>query len=152
VVSVDEIRSFVMADIPGIIEGAAQGVGLGNRFLKHLARTGLILHVIDLVSDEVGDIATAAKTIVGELRQWDEALYNKPRWLVLNKIDSMNQQDADQRQAEIIQSLGWEGKVFQTSAISGAGLDALKFAIMDHLDHLQALSTQEADHAGKAGA
>ncbi len=152
VVSVDEIRSFVMADIPGILEGAAQGVGLGNRFLKHLARTGLILHVIDLVSDEVDQIAAAAKTIVGELQQWDEALYNKPRWLVLNKIDSMNQQDADQRQVAIIQALDWHDPVFQTSAISGAGLDTLKFAIMDHLDHLQVLSIQETDNEAKAGA
>ncbi len=152
VVSVDEIRSFVMADIPGIIEGAAQGVGLGNRFLKHLARTGLILHVIDLVSDEVDHIAHTAKTIVSELQQWDEALYNKPRWLVLNKIDSMSQEDVEQRQAEIVQALDWQGPVFQTSAISGAGLDALKFAVMDHLDRLQALSIQQAENEAKAGA
>ena len=150
VVSVDEIRSFVMADIPGILEGAAQGVGLGNRFLKHLERTGLILHVIDLVSDETEQIAIAAKTIVGELQQWDEALYNKPRWLVLNKIDSMNLQDVDQRQAEITEYLDWQDPVFQVSAMSGAGLDALKFAIMDHLDNLQTLSTQESADETKA--
>ncbi len=141
VVSVDETRSFVMADIPGILEGASQGVGLGNRFLKHLARTGLILHVVDVVSDPVETIAMMAKTIIGELQQWDEALYNKPRWLVLNKIDSMDQQEIDLRQARIISQLGWQGPVFQTSAISGAGLDRLKYAIMDHL---QALSESEA--------
>ena len=150
VVSVDELRSFVMADIPGIVKGAAQGVGLDNRFLKHLARTGLILHVIDLVSDEVDDIAITAKTIVGELQQWDEALYKKPRWLVLNKIDSMSQQDVDQRQAAIIQSLDWQGPVYQTSAVSGVGLDLLKFAIMDHLDHLQTLLAQESEDEAKA--
>ncbi len=149
VVRVDELHSFVMADIPGILEGAAQGVGLGNRFLKHLARTGLILHVIDIVTDPVDQIAATAKTIAGELQKWDEALYNKPRWLVLNKVDSLAQQEVDLRETEIVRALDWRGPVFQTSAISGAGLNVLKFAIMDHL---QTLSNQQEENETQAGA
>ena len=149
VVSVDEIRSFVMADIPGILEGAAQGVGLGNRFLKHLSRTGLILHVIDIVTDQPEVIASTAKTIVGELQQWDEALYNKPRWLVLNKIDSLSQEEVTSSQVQLVRSLGWKGPVFQTSAISGAGLDKLKFSIMEHL---QAISNIKAGNETQEGA
>ncbi|HFD12335.1 MAG TPA: Obg family GTPase CgtA, partial [Crenotrichaceae bacterium] len=149
VVRVDELHSFVMADIPGILEGAAQGVGLGNRFLKHLARTGLILHVIDIVTDPVDQIAATAETIAGELQKWDEALYNKPRWLVLNKVDSLAQQEVDLRETEIVRALDWRGPVFQTSAISGAGLNVLKFAIMDHL---QTLSNQQEENETQAGA
>lgn len=136
VVQVDELRSFVMADIPGLIEGAAQGVGLGNRFLKHLSRTGLILHVIDIATDQAEDIAITAQTIINELREWDESLYNKPRWLVLNKIDSLTEDEVVHRKQLILENMEWEGPIFLISAVSGAGLDELKYAVMEHLQRL----------------
>jgi len=149
VVRVDELRSFVMADIPGIVEGAAHGIGLGNRFLKHLSRTGLILHVVDVVTEPVEQIVMSAKSTIAELQSWDEALYRKPRWLVLNKVDALNQLEVEQRQQEIVRALDWYEPIFLTSAISGAGLDALKFAVMDYL---QALSAQEMGDETKEGA
>ncbi|MCH9698499.1 MAG: GTPase ObgE [Gammaproteobacteria bacterium] len=144
VVQVDEIRSFVMADIPGVLEGAAQGVGLGNRFLKHLSRTGLILHVIDIATDPVDEISSTAITIIGELRQWDESLYNKPRWLVFNKVDSLAGNEAEELKHVIIKTLEWDGPVFLISAVSGAGLDELKYAIMEHLQRL--MEDRQSEH------
>ena len=99
VVRIDENRSFVIADIPGLIEGAADGAGLGHRFLKHLQRTGLLLHIVDLAPfDPDTDPVAEARAIVEELRKYDESLYNKPRWLVLNKLDMV---DDDERAARV---------------------------------------------------
>src|SRR5690606_20804246 len=90
VVRVDTNRSFVIADIPGLIEGAAEGAGLGHQFLRHLARTRLLLHIVDMAPyDEAVDPVQEARAIVEELRKYDEALYNKPRWLILNKADML---------------------------------------------------------------
>ncbi|MFA7349277.1 MAG: GTPase ObgE, partial [Methylotenera sp.] len=133
VVRVDAERSFVIADIPGIIEGAAEGAGLGHQFLRHLQRTSLLLHLVDIAPfDEAVDPVHEAKAIVEELRKYDEALYDKPRWLVLNKIDMLP--DAQQVVEKFVKDYGWKGRVFAISAISGIGCKELTYAIMQHIE------------------
>ena len=133
VVRVDTERSFVIADIPGIIEGAAEGAGLGHQFLRHLQRTSLLLHLVDIAPfDESVDPVHEAKAIVEELRKYDEALYEKPRWLVLNKIDMLA--DSEQVVIQFVKDYGWKGRVFAISAISGIGCKELTYAIMQHID------------------
>ena len=133
VVRVDTNRSFVIADIPGIIEGAAEGAGLGHQFLRHLARTNLLLHLVDVAPfDDAVDPVHEAKAIVEELRKYDEELYNKPRWLVLNKIDML--QDSAEVIAKFVKDYGWKGRVFSISAISGMGCKELVYAMMEHLE------------------
>jgi GTP-binding protein len=120
VVRVGEANSFVIADIPGLIEGAAEGAGLGHQFLRHLQRTRLLLHLIDIAPfDEGADPARDARAIAQELKKYDAALYRKPRWLVFNKIDLA--EDADQRIAKILRTLRWTRPWFKVSAISGEG-------------------------------
>ena len=132
-VRVDTNRSFVIADIPGLIEGAAEGAGLGHQFLRHLARTRLLLHLVDLAPfDDNVDPVQEARAIVEELRKYDESLYNQPRWLVLNKIDML--EDSAARTESFVRELGWEGRCFAISAINGAGCKELTYAIMDHLE------------------
>ena len=141
VVRVDQNRSFVMADIPGLIEGAAEGAGLGHRFLKHLARTRLLLHVVDIAPlDENVDPVHEAKAIIKELRKYDETLYRKPRWLVLNKADLLNEQDRDKICKKLVRDLRWKGRSFLVSAVTGAGCRELTYAIMEYLE-------QEVAHA-----
>ena len=133
VVRVDTERSFVIADIPGIIEGAAEGAGLGHQFLRHLQRTSLLLHLVDIAPfDESVDPVHEAKAIVEELRKYDESLYEKPRWLVLNKIDMLA--DSEQVVKQFVKDYGWKGRVFAISAISGIGCKELTYAIMQHID------------------
>ncbi|SEL10231.1 GTP-binding protein [Nitrosovibrio tenuis] len=135
-VRVDQNRSFVMADIPGLIEGAAEGAGLGHRFLKHLARTRLLLHVVDIAPlDQTINPVREAKAIVDELRKYDESLYQKPRWLVLNKADLLPEIEREKICKKFIRSLGWKEKTFIISAISGEGCNELTYAIMDYLEH-----------------
>ncbi len=135
VVRVDQDRSFVVADIPGLIEGAAEGAGLGHQFLRHLARTRLLLHLVDLAPfDPETEPVREARAIVDELRKYDEALYLKPRWLVLNKTDLVNAEERAERIAGFVRDYGWDGPVFAISAISGEGCRALVFAIMEHLE------------------
>jgi GTP-binding protein len=135
VVSVDDLRSFVIADIPGVIEGAAEGAGLGLQFLKHLLRTGLLLHVIDVEPYESAESPVeAAKKIIHEVEKWSDELAAKPRWLVLNKIDRLPEEEADQRCQAIIDELKWTGPVFKISAINGGGTRELMFAIMNFLE------------------
>ncbi len=137
VVRVDANRSFVIADVPGLIEGAAEGAGLGHQFLRHLSRTSLLLHLVDIAPfDEATDPVAEASAIVNELRKYDEELYNKPRWLVLNKIDMV--QDTKQVVADFVKAYGWEGRVFAISAISGIGCKELTYAIMEHLEEARA--------------
>lgn len=137
VVRVDANRSFVIADVPGLIEGAAEGAGLGHQFLRHLSRTSLLLHLVDIAPfDEATDPVVEAKAIVNELKKYDEELYNKPRWLVLNKIDMV--QDAKQAVVDFVKAYGWEGRVFAISAISGIGCKELTYAIMEHLEEARA--------------
>jgi GTP-binding protein len=149
VVRVDNNRSFVIADIPGLIEGAAEGAGLGHQFLRHLARTRLLLHLVDIAPfDPDADPVADARAIVEELRKYDEALYAKPRWLVLNKADLLQDEERAARMQRFITDYGWTGRSFIISAINGEGCDQLKFAIMDYLEHAQ----REAAAAGSAGA
>ena len=135
VVSVSKHRSFVIADIPGLIEGAADGVGLGIQFLKHLQRTRVLLHIIDLLPGEGADSPVeSAQKILRELRRYDESLYAKPRWLVLNKTDLL---EADELQAacdEVIRGLDRDGPVYRISAIKGEGVDALCQDLMTFLE------------------
>jgi GTPase len=120
VVRVAPDASFVIADIPGLIEGAAEGAGLGHQFLRHLARTRLLLHLVDIAPvDDSDDPAQGARALVRELRKYDEGLYRKPRWLVFNKIDAAP--DADARIGVILRRLRWKGPWFKISALSGAG-------------------------------
>ncbi len=135
VVRVDDNRSFVVADIPGLIEGAAEGAGLGHQFLRHLARTRLLLHVIDVVPpDPDADVVRDAKALVRELRKYDEALYRKPRWLVLNKVDLLPEDERETRVAALLKKLGASKRHFAISAINGAGCRPLVFAAMEHLE------------------
>lgn len=135
VVSVDDLRSFVIADIPGVIEGAAEGAGLGLQFLKHLLRTGLLLHVIDVEPYESTESPVqAAKKIIHEVEKWSDELAAKPRWLVLNKIDRLPADEVDQRCQAIVAELKWKGPVFKIAAINGDGTRELMFAIMNFLE------------------
>ena len=135
VVSVDDLRSFVIADIPGVIEGAAEGAGLGLQFLKHLLRTGLLLHLIDVEPyDSAESPVQAAKKIIHEVEKWSNELAAKPRWLVLNKIDRLFEEEVDQRCQAIVDELEWTGPVFKIAAINGDGTRELMFAIMNFLE------------------
>ncbi|MGZ4970303.1 MAG: Obg family GTPase CgtA [Methylobacter sp.] len=135
VVSVDDLRSFVIADIPGVIEGAAEGAGLGLQFLKHLLRTGLLLHVIDVEPYESAESPVqAARKIIHEVEKWSDELAAKPRWLVLNKIDRLPPEEVDQRCQAIVDELEWTGPVFKIAAINGGGTRELMFAIMNFLE------------------
>lgn len=137
-------RSFVIADIPGLIEGAAEGAGLGHQFLRHLARTKLLLHLLDIAPPEDGaDPVKDARAIVAELRKYDEALYKKTRWLVLNKADLLNDAERENLAKSIVRRLRWKGPVFVISAISGAGCNELVQAIMRYLDSLPATAAAE---------
>ncbi|MFN3593519.1 MAG: Obg family GTPase CgtA [Thiobacillaceae bacterium] len=138
VVRVDSERSFVLADIPGLIEGAAEGAGLGHQFLRHLMRTRLLLHLVDIAPlDPNADPVAQARAIVEELRRYDEALYRKPRWLVLNKIDLIPPEARQARIDAFVRDFGWQGPVFAIAAISGEGCQTLVHAIMDYLDDLK---------------
>ncbi len=133
VVRVSTEKSFVIADIPGLIEGAAEGAGLGHQFLRHLARTRLLLHLVDIAPLYEGtDPVHEAHAILNELKKYDEALYNKPRWLVLNKLDLL--QDKDEKVAAFLREFGGHTRHFAISAINGEGCKALTYAIMEHLD------------------
>ena len=135
VVRVDNNRSFVIADIPGLIEGAAEGAGLGHQFLRHLARTRLLLHIIDIAPfDAATDPVAEARAIVNELKKYDEALFDKPRWVVLNKADLLAADEQAQRVQQFLADFGWRDKSFIISALSGAGCKELIYAIMAHLD------------------
>ena len=151
VVRVDENRSFVVADIPGLIKGAAEGAGLGHQFLRHLQRTRLLLHLVDLAplhpdADPVHD----AFAIVQELRKYDESLYRKPRWLVLNKADLVAPEEREEKAhaflSEYRRVVGAPEKSFIISALTGDGCRALTYAIMEHLQlHVRTDPVEAAD-------
>ena len=136
VVKVDRLRSFVMADIPGLIEGAAEGAGLGIRFLKHLARCRILLHVVDIAPWDQTDPVESIDAIAGELQLFSPALADRERWLVLNKLDLLPEDEANVRCQSILDELQWDGQVFKISAANGAGTKELVFAIMNHLEEL----------------
>jgi len=134
----------VMADIPGLIKGAAQGAGLGIRFLKHLNRTHLLLHIIDIAPmDEAIDPVADAIDIVAELAEYSPDLAGKERWLVLNKLDLLPEEEQKARCQQICEGLGWQGRIFEISAISGKGCKALSQQIMLHVEE-SALAKAEA--------
>jgi GTP-binding protein len=148
VVRVGSERSFVIADIPGLIEGAAEGAGLGHRFLRHLQRTGVLLHLVDVAPfDENVDIVADAKAIVNELRKYDEALYQKPRWLVLNKIDMLQPEERQKVIKDFLKRFKWDGPVFEISALNSEGCDRLCYAIQDYLDGLRKARDLEEERA-----
>ena len=135
VVRIDEGRSFVVADIPGLIEGAAEGAGLGHQFLRHLQRTRLLLHLVDMAPpDPDADPVADARAIARELTKYDPELAAKPRWLVLNKLDLLPEAERETATRAFVRSLRWKGPVFGISAIDGGGCRALTFAVQDWLD------------------
>ncbi|MCF7529948.1 GTPase ObgE [Neisseria lisongii] len=159
VVRLDENNSFVMADIPGLIEGAAEGAGLGHRFLKHLSRTGLLLHVVDLAPfDETVNPAAEALAIVEELRKYDETLYDKPRWLVLNKLDMLSEEEAEARTADFLAQIGWDypepddrfqfdlttPRLFKISALAHQGTQELVRQIGMYLNEKKRIEAEKA--------
>ncbi|MEN9559193.1 MAG: GTPase CgtA [Pseudomonadota bacterium] len=135
VVRVDHERSFVMADIPGLIEGAAEGAGLGHQFLRHLQRTRLLLHVIDMapLTDEI-DPVKEAKALQKELKKYDQQLFDKPRWLILNKLDLLPPEERSATTKALVKALKWKGPVHTISALNHEGTQALVYAIGDWID------------------
>ncbi len=145
-VRVDHNRSFIVADIPGLIEGAAEGAGLGHQFLRHLMRTRLLLHLVDVAPlDEVTDPVVEARAIMNELKKYDAALYEKPRWLILNKIDLLQDEDPTARLEQFVADLEWKGKWFAISAINGGGCKELVYAIMAHVEEEKKLAADNVD-------
>lgn len=137
VVYIEPHRSFLMADIPGLIGGASEGAGLGIQFLRHLRRTRLLLHLVDIHPlDESQDPVEHAQTVVHELEQFDESLAQKPRWLVLNKTDLFTKEKLDEVCNDIVNRLGWKGPVYQISAATGAGARDLMFDVMSFIEGL----------------
>lgn len=134
VVRMDHEKSFVVADIPGLIEGASEGAGLGIRFLKHLERCRVLLHLIDLAPIDESDPIENAKVIINELGQYSEKLSQKPRWLVFNKIDILDPEEAKQRAQAIADALVWEDKHYLISAANREGVNALCWDVMHFLD------------------
>ena len=134
VVRTEKHRSFVIADIPGIIEGAAEGAGLGIRFLKHLARNRLLLHIVDMAPWDEVTPAEAASVAVSELEKFSGTLSEQPRWLVLNKLDMVPEEEREERCQSVIDALNWEGPVYRISAISSDGTGALVKEIQTFLD------------------
>jgi GTP-binding protein len=138
VVSVGESRSFVVADIPGVIEGASDGAGLGIQFLKHLDRTRLLLHLVDIAPlDESVDPAEEVSKIAAELEKYSPDLAERERWLVLNKIDLMDGDEVESRKQKLLSELAWEGPVFTMSAVTGEGTKELVYKLMEHLEEMQ---------------
>ncbi|GGY79488.1 Obg family GTPase CgtA [Marinobacter zhanjiangensis] len=143
VVKVQEHQSFVIADIPGLIEGAAEGAGLGIRFLKHLVRTRLLLHLVDVAPYDGSSPADAVRAIEHELEKFSETLASRDRWLVLNKVDMVAEDEREAHCQAIIDELGWQGPVFRISAISGEGTRDLTQAIMRWIEER---AREEADN------
>ena len=135
VVRVDESRSFVVADIPGLIEGAAEGAGLGHQFLRHLQRTHLLLHLVDMAPfDEDADPAAEVKALANELKKYDPALAKKPRWLVFNKADLLEPEAVKKRAAAVVKKLRWTKPWYIVSAMKAQGTRELCFAVMEFLE------------------
>ena len=138
VVRVAPEQSFVVADVPGLIEGAAEGAGLGHLFLRHLQRTHLLLHVVDFAPfDETVDPVVQARAIVAELKKYDAALHAKPRWLVLNKLDMVPQDERAARVKEFVRRLRWKGPVFEISALTREGCEPLIRAVYEHVARMR---------------
>ena len=161
VVRVAPEQSFVVADVPGLIEGAAEGAGLGHTFLRHLQRTNLLLHLVDMAPfDDSVDPVAQARAIVAELKKYDPALHAKPRWLVLNKLDMVPAEEREARVKDFVKRFRWKGPVFQVSALTHEGCAALMRAAYDHVSRLKNVVPDDPDPrfdggrpaAGAAGA
>lgn len=151
VVRVSHEKSFVVADIPGLIEGAADGAGLGVQFLRHLQRTRLLLHIVDLAPFDANvDPVKEAKAIVKELKKYDETLFDKPRWLVLNKLDMVPQGEREQRVKDFVKRFGWKGQVFQISGLTREGCEDLVTEIYEYL--ASQLQQEQREQSGVAEA
>ena len=137
VVSLEPGRSFVIADIPGVIEGAAEGAGLGLRFLKHLQRTRLLLHLVDIAPIDDTDPVAQVRALERELADFDADLAQRERWLVLTKTDQLDEQEAEQRSREIVERLGWQSPWFAVSAVARRGLAPLVGRIMEHMERTE---------------
>jgi GTP-binding protein len=147
VVSVEEHKSFVIADIPGLIEGAAEGAGLGIQFLRHLARTHLLLHIVDVAPFDNSDPAESVRIIEGELAKFSEELVLRDRWLVLNKLDLLPEEEREARCNEIVAKLLWQGPVFRISAINKEGTQALVYRIQEYLEEQRAKAEPQGDES-----
>jgi GTP-binding protein len=146
VVRVGPEQSFVIADIPGLIEGASEGAGLGHQFLRHLQRTHLLLHIVDAAPfDESVDPVAQARAIVRELKKYDPKLHDKPRWLVLNKVDMIPPEERASRVGDFVRRLRWKGPVFQISALTREGCEPLMRAVYQHLAASRAADTKDPD-------
>ena len=138
VVRVDDNRSFVIADIPGVIEGAAEGAGLGIQFLKHLSRTRLLLHLVDMAPmDEQVDLAADVTRIVGELEKYGGELAERERWLVLTKKDLVLDEEFAERKQQLLDALNWQGPVYEISSMTGEGTQQLVYDLMEYLESLR---------------
>ncbi|KIQ33544.1 Obg family GTPase CgtA [Pseudomonas viridiflava] len=147
VVSVDRWKSFVVADIPGLIEGASDGAGLGIRFLKHLARTRLLLHLVDMAPLDETSAADSAEIIVNELVKFSPSLADRDRWLVLNKCDQLLEEEREARKQEIVDRLEWTGPVYVISAIAKEGTEQLTRDIMRYLEERSLRIAEEPGYA-----
>ncbi len=147
VVSVDRWKSFVVADIPGLIEGASDGAGLGIRFLKHLARTRLLLHLVDMAPLDESSAPDAAEVIVNELEKFSPSLAERDRWLVLNKCDQILEEEQEARKQEIVDRLEWTGPVYVISAIAKEGTEQLTRDIMRYLEERSQRIAEEPGYA-----
>ncbi len=137
VVRVGPEKSFVVADVPGLIEGASEGAGLGHQFLRHLQRTRLLLHLVDAAPfDESVDPVVQVRAIAAELKKFDAALYAKPRWLVLNKVDMLPADEREQRVKDIVRRLRYKGPVFQISALTREGCELLVQKVFEHINDM----------------
>ena len=137
VVKVEAHRSFVIADIPGLIEGASEGAGLGIRFLKHLTRNRILLHIVDMAPFDGTEPADSAVAIAGELGRFSATLAERERWLVLNKTDLIDADIFAERKTAVLAALDWQGPVYEVSAIKGEGTDALCGDLMNYLEELR---------------
>lgn len=139
VVRIDYGRAFVIADIPGLIEGAAEGAGLGHQFLRHLQRTKLILHLVDIAPfDPEADPVKEARALAGELKKYDKELFSKPRWLVFNKVDLVDEKEANARIKDALRRLRWTKPWFAISGMNSKGTQELVRAIGEHLAAVKA--------------
>jgi GTP-binding protein len=149
VVSVRQHKSFVIADIPGLIEGASDGAGLGIRFLKHLVRTQLMLHIVDMAPLDETDPAENMMSISRELERFSPALAERDRWLVLNKLDLVSEDEHEALCQDLLERTGWKGPVFQISALTGAGTKVLTNKIMDYIEERRERAAEDEEFAAK---
>lgn len=147
VVQLHKYRSFMIADVPGLIEGASEGAGLGIRFLRHLTRTRFLLHLVDMLPVDGSDPAENVARIEHELARFSPTLAQRERWLVLNKIDLLPPDEVEQRCQDIVDQLEWDGPVYRVSAISGLGTRELCLDMLDHLDAIKEREQEDPDFA-----